>query len=124
MTTCAITHRNHHNGPIFLIVFVIAALVVVAPVIVQAAHAITHPEGAEISKCAENPGNWIQVWLNSSGQRYNCLVELSDGRIGNAVRQFSCRRDVWIEINNYIIGGGTLEETIGVLLAKGCDRIK
>src|SRR5512146_1600314 len=103
MSTYAIPNRRPHHSP-FLPLVLLAVLLAVA--MVTTVHALTaHLEGPEISQCASDPANWLQVWLNSSGDRYNCLVRLGDGRIGDAVRQFSCRRDVWIEVSNYTLDG-------------------
>jgi hypothetical protein len=82
-----------------------------------------HDEAAVIRACAKDPANLMQVWLNSSGDRLNCLIRLPDGRIGTEVIQFSCRKLQWLEISSYIIGQGDLAAAVGVLRAKACTQV-
>ena len=82
-----------------------------------------HDEAAVIRQCAQDPANLLQVWINSSGERLNCLIRLPDGRIGTETIQYSCRKLQWLEVTSYIIGQGELAEAVGVLRAKACTQV-
>lgn len=85
-------------------------------------HSGLHEEYDLIRSCAADPANLAQVWLNSSGERLNCLVNLPDGKIGNLVLQW-CKKSGWIEITAYLIGDGTLKQAVQVLRAKACQQV-
>jgi hypothetical protein len=85
-------------------------------------HASLHEEASEITQCLK-PENILQVWINSSGERLNCLVGLPDGTVGDAVLQYSCRRMIWIGVVAYQIGDGSLKQAMDVLRAKACTRV-
>jgi hypothetical protein len=101
---------------------VVAALALLAiPALILSTHAALHDETALIRQCAQDPKNLLQVWINSTGQRLNCIVRLPDGRVGDQVIQ-NCKRGV-MEITDYILGGGSLDEAIIILTAKNCVRV-
>ena len=84
-------------------------------------HAGLHDE-ADAIRCSNNV---LAVFLNKSCERYNVLKEMPDGRIGNQVVQ-PCKRfgfKMVLEITSYVIGGGTLDEAIDVMKAKGCTQV-
>ena len=84
-------------------------------------HAGEHDE-ADAIRCSNDVR---AVFLNSSGCRFNVLKEMPDGRIGNQVVQ-PCKRfgfKMVLEITSYVIGGGTLDEAISVMKAKGCTQV-
>jgi len=84
-------------------------------------HAALHTE-ADAIRCS----NEVQaVFVNKSCERYNVLKKLDDGRVGDHVLQ-PCKRFGFarlLEITTYVIGGGSLEEAIAVLTAKGCTQV-
>jgi hypothetical protein len=85
----------------------------------------THPDHAEseaIRACAKDPANLMQIWVNASGERLNCLVKLPGDMVGDLVVQ-TCNRLAWVEITSYILGDGTLTEAVRVLRAKMCQRV-
>ena len=92
------------------------------PAIEWTEHATLHAEAAKIIQCLE-PKNIRQVWINSSGERLNCLVDTGDGKIGDAVIQWSCKRAKWIGITAYQVGDGELGQAMDVLLAKACSMV-
>lgn len=114
--------------------FIILAIIVIAAfqlvpltfgqVDVQVAyseHAEQHTEADDI-RCSNNV---IAVFLNKSCERYNVLKQLDDGRVGDQVVQ-PCKRlgfKMVMEVTAYVIGGGTLEEAIDILTAKGCTQV-
>lgn len=120
----------------FIIRFCLAAVlfVVCAPIIQQVVtelsvpevywtdHSKLHDEAAEVQQCFEQ-GNIQQVWINSSGERLNCLVQLPDGRTGDAVIQYSCRQAKWLGIVAYVIGDGQIKTAMDILKAKACVAV-
>ena len=116
MTAIAIPRRNSHS-----LLFVVALVGLAIPLVMTTAHAGNHEEAGMIRECAKNPANLLQIWINKSGERLNCLVQLPDGRVGDHVIQ-GCRRG-WLEVTNYIIAGGSLEEAIAILTAKACVKV-
>jgi len=86
------------------------------------AHAEIHTEADKIRECFQDPANIKQIWLNSSGERLNCLVDIGNGKVGDLVLQW-CKRAGWMEITSYVIGDGTLTEAIRVLRAKICTQV-
>jgi len=84
-------------------------------------HASQHCEADDI----RNSTKVLGVFLNNSGCRYNVLKELPDGRVGDQVVQ-PCKRfgfKMVLEVTAYVIGGGTLDEAISVMKAKGCTQV-
>src|SRR5512146_2049149 len=120
MTTLAITHSRSLKPPPAWIFLVLAAALAL-PMVAASLHGDAHAEAEAIRQCFRDNGV-IQIWSNSSGERLNCLVQLPDGRIGDRVIQF-CKKSGWIEITSYIIGDGSLAETIRVLRAKACQQV-
>ena len=121
------------RGGKFLTLFVIAIIVFAAlkllpltfgNVDVQVAyseHAGEHDE-ADAIRCSNDV---LAVFLNKSCERYNVLKQLDDGRVGDQVVQ-PCKRfgfKMVLEITSYVIGGGTLDEAIDVMKAKGCTQV-
>jgi hypothetical protein len=81
-----------------------------------------HDEAAVIRACAKDPANLMQVWINSSGERLNCLVQ-TPGGLSNYVVQFSCKRLQWIEITAYLFNKPELGDAVRTLTEKGCSRV-
>jgi hypothetical protein len=84
-------------------------------------HAGEHDE-ADAIRCSNDV---LAVWVNKSCERYNVLKQLDDGRVGDQVVQ-PCKRfgfKMVLEITSYVIGGGTLDEAIDVMKAKGCTQV-
>jgi hypothetical protein len=122
MTTLTATYRKNNGNPRLLLLLMGLMLVALTiPAVTTSTHAALHTEADMIRQCFRD-GRIQQIWINSSGERLNCLVDLGDGRVGNEVLQF-CRRAGWIEITSYIIGDATLAEAVRVLKAKGCQLI-
>ena len=121
----------HHRGmgcsmvETFVCLCVVAVMVAaVAPVIPKIRwtdHSTNHAEASEIQQCLK-PENIEQVWINSSGDRLNCLVRTSQG-IGDAVIQWSRRQLCWLGITAYKIGGGDLSVAEEILRAKACTQV-
>ena len=126
-------YAEERKGGKFLTLFVIAIIIFAAlkllPLIfgnvdVQVAyseHAGEHDE-ADAIRCSNDV---LAVFLNKSCERYNVLKQLDDGRVGDQVVQ-PCKRfgfKMVLEITSYVIGGGTLEEAVAVLTAKGCTQV-
>lgn len=113
---------------IILAIIVFAAFkllpLVIGEVDVQVAysdHATAHTEADDI-RCSNNV---LAVFVNKSCERFNVLKELPDGRVGDHVLQ-PCKRfglKMVMEVTAYVINGGTLEEAIAVLTAKGCTQV-
>lgn len=101
----------------WLLLFALALAAVVIPPIIRADHADLHTEAEDI-RCSNRV---LAIFLNKSCERLNVLKELSDGRVGDHVVQ-PCKRGI-LEVTAYVIGGGTLDEAIAALLAKGCVQI-
>lgn len=131
MTT--MPYAEERRGGKFLTLFVIAIIVFAAlkllPLIfgnvdVQVAyseHAGLHDEADDI-RCSNNV---VAVFLNKSCERFNVVKQLPDGRVGNQVVQ-PCKRfgfKMVMEVTAYVIGGGTMEEAISVMKAKGCTQV-
>lgn len=119
----ATLHYQRHRFPWMLVI--LSGLLLVGlciPRAVQSAHAALHAEYETIRACAADPANLSQVWLNSSGERLNCLVQLPDGTLGNYVLQF-CKNSGWMEITAYLIGDGSLKQAISILKAKACQQV-
>lgn len=118
----SVAYQKHSSPrPVLLLALVLITLAI--PVAYQCAHAALHDEASTIRACAEDPANLQRVFLNSSGERLNCLVQLPDGRTGDHVIQWSCRQLRWLEITNYVISDGSLGEAIRTLLNKGCTQV-
>lgn len=84
-------------------------------------HANGHTEADDI-RCSDNV---LAVFTNKSCERFNVLKQLEDGRVGDHVLQ-PCKRyglKTVLEITAYVIGGGSLDEAIAVLTAKGCTQV-
>ncbi len=84
-------------------------------------HATQHTEADDI-RCSNNV---LAVFVNKSCERFNVIKELPDGRVGDHVLQ-PCKKfglKMVLEITAYVINGGTLEEAIAVLTAKGCTQV-
>ena len=129
----AMPYTEERKGSGILKLFVIAIIVFAAfkllPLVfgnvdVQVAysdHAGEHAE-ADAIRCSNDVR---AVFLNSSGCRFNVLKEMPDGRIGDQVVQ-PCKRlgfKMVMEVTAYVISGGTLEEAISVMKAKGCTQV-
>jgi hypothetical protein len=112
----------HPTPAPFLVLSIVVLAVLAIPTLVQTVHTSLHTEADQIRQCAEDPTNLNQVWLNSSGERLNCIIDLSGNKVGDYVIQF-CRRSGWIEVTAYIIGDGSLARAISVLRAKGCQQV-
>lgn len=110
-------------GAIILVVCapVIQAVALNIPEVQWTDHSGNHPESDEVKQCLAK-GNIEQVWINSSGERLNCLVNTSKG-IGDAVIQWSKRAGCWLGITAYQIGGGDLASAEGILKAKSCQQV-
>jgi hypothetical protein len=119
MTTA--TLHTTKRPPLWLFCVLAAALVI--PPVVSSTHILDNPhaEAAQIRQCARDPLNLLQIWLNHSGERLNCLIDLGGGKVGDYVLQ-PCKRGV-LEVTAYIIGAGSLREAVEVLIAKGCARV-
>ena len=126
-------YAEERKGGKFLTLFVIAIIIFAAlkllPLIfgnvdVQVAyseHAGVHTEADDI-RCSNNV---LAVFLNKSCERFNVVKQLPDGRVGDQVVQ-PCKRfgfKMVLEITSYVIGGGTLDEAIDVMKAKGCTQV-
>ena len=125
--------EERRGGGIVLKLFVIAIIVFAAikllpltfgNVDVQVAYSERAGEHAEADaiRCSNNVR---AVFLNSSGCRFNVLKEMPDGRIGDQVVQ-PCKRlgfKMVMEVTAYVIGGGSLDEAISVMKAKGCTQV-
>ena len=116
-------------GTLIILAIIVFAALKLLPLIfgnvdVQVAyseHAGLHDEADDI-RCSNNV---VAVFVNKSCERYNVLKQLDDGRVGDQVVQ-PCKRfgfKMVMEITSYVIGGGTLEEAINVLKAKGCTQV-
>ena len=81
-----------------------------------------HSEALMIRECAQEPSNLLEIWVNSSGERLNCLIMTPEG-VADYILQFSCRRMVWLEISAFVFKQPTLGEVIRVLRAKGCEPV-
>lgn len=125
MTTLTCQFNHPHNGLKIALTGIIILVALAIPAYKASEHMLnSHPdESAIIRQCAGNPDNLVQVWLNSSGQRINCLIKLPDGRLGNLVVQWSCRKLQWAGIAAYIIGDGKLKSAIDVMKAKACTQV-
>jgi hypothetical protein len=121
MTTCTLNHNRPNIMPIMLILFILALITVALPAVTERAHASLHTEADQIRQCYRN-GSINQIWVNSSGERMNCIVDLPDGRVGDLVTQF-CKRAGWVEVTAYILGDGSLAEAVRVMTAKNCTKI-
>jgi hypothetical protein len=126
-------YAEERKGGKFLTLFVIAIIVFAAlkllPLIfgnvdvqvVYSEHAGLHDEADDI-RCSNNV---VAVFVNKSCERYNVLKQLDDGRVGDQVVQ-PCKRfgfKMVMEVTAYVIGGGTLDEAISVMRAKGCTQV-
>ena len=126
MSTMPYAERG--GGSKFFTLFVIAIIVFAAlkllPLIfgnVDVQVAGEHDE-ADAIRCSNDV---LAVFLNKSCERYNVLKQLDDGRVGDQVVQ-PCKRfgfKMVLEITSYVIGGGTLDEAIDVMKAKGCTQV-
>lgn len=116
-------------GTLFILAIIAIAAFVVLPLtigntkvnVVYSEHAGLHTE-ADAIRCSDNI---LAVFINKSCERYNVIKELPDGRVGNHVLQ-PCKRfglKTVMEVTAYVINGGTLEEAIAVLTAKGCTQV-
>jgi len=122
METTLYYHPRNHNPPWMLLV--LAGLLLFGlsiPGVIASTHASAHSEADMIRQCFQD-GHIQQIWLNSSGERLNCLVELPDGRTGNEVIQW-CKRSGWIEVTAYFLGDGSLLQAVQVLKAKACLQV-
>ena len=132
MSAMPYTEERKGSG-IVLKLFVIAIIVLAAfkllPLVfgnvdVQVAyseHAGEHAE-ADAIRCSNDV---LAVWVNKSCERYNVLKQLDDGRVGDQVVQ-PCKRfgfKMVLEVTAYVISGGTLDEAISVMKAKGCTQV-
>lgn len=123
MTTISLSHSRGFNPlPLFLIGIIMLLVSVVIPQVIESQHAALHEEASMIRQCFMD-GKINQVWINSSLERLNCLVDLPDGTVGDRVLQWSCKRLAWIEITAYQLGDGTLGDAVRILKAKGCMRV-
>ena len=109
-------------GCIMVLAVLLALASLALPKVKWTAHAKAHDEFSQIEQCFD-PGNVLQIWINSSGERHNCLIKLPDGKVGDAVIQWSCRQLQWIGVTAYFIGDAQLSTAIDVLRAKACIRI-
>jgi hypothetical protein len=119
MTTLTIERRRTTPPPAWLYLLLLVAITL--PVAAASLHASAHAEADQIRQCYGD-GRLNQVWINSSGERFNCIVNLPDGRVGDRVMQW-CKSSGWVEITAYLIGDGTLAEAVRVLKAKMCTKI-
>ena len=114
---------------LFVIAIIVLAAFKIMPLVfgnvdVQVAysdHAGEHAE-ADAIRCSNDV---LAVWVNKSCERYNVLKQLDDGRVGDQVVQ-PCKRfgfKMVLEVTAYVIGGGTLDEAISVMKAKGCTQV-
>jgi hypothetical protein len=123
MTAAALTYRQPGRlklWPILLVVVLAATLAI--PQAVVRTHATLHSEASYVRQCAAAPENLLQVWLNSSGDRLNCIIDLGSGAVGDLVLQW-CKKSGWNEITAYVIGDGSLAEAIRTLRNKACTRV-
>lgn len=103
--------------PLLLLLALFALALFTLPAVITSPHASLHSEADEIRNC-----NTVEaIFLNKSCERFNVLKRLDDDRVGNHVVQ-PCKRGI-LEVTAYIIGGGTMEEAIATLTAKGCTQI-
>lgn len=119
--TTTILRRNSHKPSVLLLILV--GITMIIPPVVLSIHASLHTEADQIRACFQNPDNLLQVWLNKSGERLNCLVQLPDGKVGNHVIQWSCRQAQFLEITSYILGEGDLSTAIRILREKACTQV-
>ncbi len=121
MTAIAVTNHNRLPAWPFVIVALVLGATLVLPQVTATVHSQLHDEAAIIRQCYAD-GKINQIWINSSGERFNCLVDMPDGRIGDQVQQW-CKRSGWIIVTSYVIGDGTLAEAVRVLKEKACARV-
>lgn len=81
-----------------------------------------HSEALMIRECAQEPKNLLQIWVNSSGERLNCLIMTPEG-VAAYIIQWSCRRAAWIEISAYMFKHPTVAEAVRIMREKGCQRV-
>ncbi len=110
-----LSHPSHKPSVGWITLLVVVAISLAGLII--SPHANDHDEASVIRGC----NNFLQVWLNKSCERLNVVKGLEDGRVGNHVVQ-PCKRGL-LEITAYIVGGGSLEETVAALVAKGCTQV-
>jgi hypothetical protein len=126
MTTITAEYKQHRSptGLIFALLVIAVFVALAIPATTRVLHTHVHEEASMIRQCAEAPENLMQVWLNSSGQRLNCLIDLGGGIVGDLVMQW-CKRNggEWMEITAYIIGDGSLIEAIRTMKAKACTKV-
>jgi hypothetical protein len=133
MSATSYTRAETRSNP-WLLKLIVAALIVFAAFkllplvfgntsveVAYSEHAALHTE-ADAIRCSDNV---LAVFVNKSCERFNVIKELPDGRVGDHVLQ-PCKRfgmKTLLEVTAYVINGGTLEEAVSVLTAKGCTQV-
>ena len=126
-------HRQGGGAKIGIVLIIIAAAIFAAYQLVNlqfgnvnvdvaySEHAGLHTE-ADAIRCSNDV---LAVFANKSCERFNVVKQLPDGRVGDQVVQ-PCKRlglRMVLEVTAYVIGGGTLDEAIDVMKAKGCAQV-
>ena len=130
MTTATMRyHRPPWWIPIIILAIGIAVIALAIPQVVPSIHPeIKHPEAEQIRQCAANPDNWLSIWINSSDQRFNCLIEMPGGQVADYVLQLVCRLEVYKEVTAFIMTDAlknpiSLQRAIQILELKGCKKL-
>lgn len=99
--------RHRPVIPSMLLLVVVAGLLFAGLQVVTHDHAIIrHGNDAEqVRKCASSNSPFM-IWQKFNSDRYHCLYDMPDGRVGDQISQLEQRTGLWHEITSFIFDMG------------------
>lgn len=113
------------NYAVWTFILLCIGVSIIAPAIPQlqlSPHAEKHSEVTVI----RNICSYQKVYINKSLERLSLIKKLPDNTCAVHVIQYSCRKNIWLEITAYVfnwMGKSDLDTLDKVMKSKGCIQI-